>query len=108
MPLELPQQLQNYGGWANRDTCGYFADYTAVVAKRLGDRVKHWMTINEPWVVAFMGNCTGEMAPGNRDERLTMQICHHLLLAHGLSMETIRDLVPSAKVGIVLSLVYKN
>jgi beta-glucosidase len=101
---DLPQALQDYGGWANRDTCGYFADYSAIVSRRLGDRVKNWTTINEPWVVAHLGNKTGEMAPGNKDEKLTLQVSHNLLVAHGMSMQALRADRPDSKVGIVLSL----
>jgi beta-glucosidase len=101
---DLPQALQDAGGWANRDTCAYFADYSAIVSRRLGDRVKNWMTLNEPWVVASLGNKTGEMAPGFRDEKLFLQVSHNLLVAHGLSMQALRADRPDSKVGIVLSL----
>lgn len=101
---DLPQTLQDRGGWGNRDTCGYFADYAAIMARRLGDRVKKWMTINEPWVVAFLGNKTGEMAPGFQDEELTLQVSHNLLIGHGLAMQAIRADRPDVKAGIVLSL----
>jgi beta-glucosidase len=101
---DLPQALQDNGGWANRDTCGYFADYAAIMARRLGDRVKNWYTINEPWVVAFLGNKTGEMAPGFTDEKLALQISHNLMVAHGKAMQAIRADRPDVKAGIVLSL----
>src|SRR3712207_3718859 len=64
---DLPQALQEEGGWANRDTAQDFADYAEVVARRLGDRVRSWITLNEPWVAAFIGNLEGRHAPGLRD-----------------------------------------
>src|SRR5437762_6056402 len=99
---DLPQALQDKGGWDNRDTCGYFVDYVSVMLKRLGDRVKHWTTFNEPFVVAWVGNAWGEHAPGYHDPALAMRITHHLLVAHGQAMQAIRSIVPDAKAGIVL------
>lgn len=101
---DLPQALQDEGGWARRDTAFYFADYTAVVAHRLGDRVKHWITHNEPWVVAWIGYGWGEHAPGIRNEKVAIQVSHHLLLSHGLAVEVLRDLSPQSEVGITLNL----
>jgi beta-glucosidase len=100
---DLPQALQDGGGWGNRDIVGQFADYVAIVTRRLGDRVRHWMTINEPWVVAIMGHRTGEHAPGLRDEKLALQVAHHLLLAHGAAVDVVRANEPQSKVGIVLN-----
>ncbi len=99
---DLPQALQDSGGWDNRATCGYFADYAALVAKRLGDRVHDWMTLNEPQVVAFNGNENGAHAPGFRDPHLATRVAHHLLVAHGLATQTLRALAPYPRVGIVL------
>jgi beta-glucosidase len=99
---DLPQALQDKGGWANRDTCGYFADYATLMAKRLADRVHHWTTFNEPWVVAWIGNYTGEHAPGFTDMKLAMHVTHHLLVAHGLATQAIRTVAPQVNVGIVL------
>lgn len=101
---DLPQTLQEMGGWANRDVAEYFAEYAFKVNEKLGDRVKNWMTINEPWVIAFMGNFSGEMAPGFRDERLTLQVAHGLLLGHGKAMAAIRESHSDTKCGIVLSM----
>lgn len=101
---DLPQALQDRGGWGNRDIVGYFADYASVVAKRLGDRVKNWMTLNEPWVIAFMGHRSGEHAPGLRDEKLALQVAHHLLVAHGAGTDALRATSRDARVGIVLNL----
>lgn len=101
---DLPQSLQDIGGWVNRDVCGYFADFTAVAMRRLGDRVKNWITINEPWVVAAFGNITGDHAPGLRDLKVGAQVAHHLLVAHGMSTQAIRSMSSDANVGISLYL----
>jgi beta-glucosidase len=101
---DLPQALQDSGGWENRDICHAFADYAVLMVKRLGDRVRHWTTFNEPAVVAFDGNLVGEHAPGLQDPRITYQIAHHLMVAHGLATQAIRAADPALKVGIVLNL----
>ncbi|MBC7221424.1 beta-glucosidase [Candidatus Bipolaricaulota bacterium] len=102
---DLPQALQDLGGWANRDVAYYFSDYAAAVARRLGDRVTYWTTHNEPWVVAWLGHGWGEHAPGVRNPKMALQVAHHLLLSHGLAGEVLRDLGrPDAQVGIVLDL----
>jgi beta-glucosidase len=101
---DLPQALQDKGGWGNRDIVNQFADYTSIVVKHLGDRVQNWMTINEPWVAAFLGHRSGEHAPGLRDEKLALQVSHHLMTAHGAAVDVVRTQAPGAKVGIVLSL----
>jgi beta-glucosidase len=100
---DLPQSLQDKGGWVNRDTAGYFADYAAALSRRFGDRVKNWITINEPWVVASIGNVTGEHAPGVRDIKTALHVGHHLLVGHGLATQAIRATNSSANVGISLS-----
>ncbi len=99
---DLPQALQDKGGWANRDTCGYFADYATLMAGHLGDRVKYWTTFNEPWVAAFVGNYHGEHAPGLTDMKVAMHVTHHLLVAHGLAVQSIRTIAPHVNLGIVL------
>lgn len=99
---DLPQALD--GGWLNRDTAGYFADYAAIVVRRLGDRVQNWITLNEPWVAAFIGYREGRDAPGITDEKLAYQAAHHLLIAHGLGMQAIRAIAPPANAGIVLDM----
>src|SRR5579875_3485062 len=91
---DLPQALQDKGGWAARDTAELFADYASAVAGALGDRVHRWITLNEPWVVANLGYRTGEHAPGIRDPRQAVAATHHLLLAHGHATEAIRASVP--------------
>jgi beta-glucosidase len=101
---DLPQALQDEGGWANRDTAYYFAEYASVVAHKLGDRVKHWITHNEPWVVSWIGYGWGEHAPGIRNEKVAIQVSHHLLLSHGLAVEVLKDISPDSEVGITLNL----
>ncbi len=98
---DLPQTLQNIGGWGNREVCKYYADYAALMVKQLGDRVNFWTTFNEPWVVANLGHRTGEMAPGFKDEKLCLQVIHNILLAHGMGVQAIRACEPEAQVGIV-------
>ncbi|MGI8587022.1 MAG: GH1 family beta-glucosidase [Chloroflexia bacterium] len=101
---DLPQALQDKGGWANRDTASAFADYADLVARFLGDRVSAWITHNEPWVAAFVGNLWGEHAPGLRDAATALAVAHHLLLSHGLAVPAIRAAVSGAGVGITLNL----
>ncbi len=101
---DLPQYLQDEGGWANRDTVAAFLEYADVVTKRLGDRVKNWMTHNEPWCTAIHGNLDGMHAPGLKSVPTALQVCHHVLLSHGLAVPLIRANVPAARVGIALSL----
>ena len=99
---DLPQVLE--GGWVNRDTAGYFADYAALVVRRLGDRVKMWTTLNEPWVSAFIGYREGRHAPGLENEPLAFQAAHHLLVAHGLAAQAMRAISAQLNVGIVLDM----
>jgi beta-glucosidase len=99
---DLPQALQDKGGWLNRDTAKHFADYAALVTQRLGDRVKRFVTLNEPWSAAFMGHAQGLHAPGLRDYASAGTAAHHLLLAHGLALEAIRSGSPKLEVGATL------
>jgi beta-glucosidase len=101
---DLPQALHDAGGWESRETCHAFADYAALLAKRLGDRVKRWATFNEPGVVAFDGFESGEHAPGVRDMNRALHVAHNLLVAHGLAAHAIRSIDPRLEVGIVLNL----
>lgn len=101
---DLPQALQDKGGWGNRDIVGQFADYAALMGKRLGDRIKYWATLNEPWVIAFMGHRSGEHAPGFKDEALSIQVSHHLLVAHGAGIDALRATVRDVKAGVVINL----
>ncbi|HEV2374767.1 MAG TPA: GH1 family beta-glucosidase [Streptosporangiaceae bacterium] len=102
---DLPQELQDEGGWAVRDTAERFAEYAAIVADALGDRVARWITLNEPSVVADNGHRNGDHAPGLRDPRAATAVTHHLLLGHGLATRALRDRVPGGTpVGITLNL----
>jgi beta-glucosidase len=101
---DLPQALQDEGGWPNRATVAAFSEYTEVLAKNFGDRVRYWLTLNEPYVAAFLGYFEGQHAPGHKNLEEALRAAHHQLLAHGEAVEIIRELVPGAKVGIVLNL----
>jgi beta-glucosidase len=87
---DLPQSLQDRGGWTNRDTAQRFAEYAAGVYERLGDRVATWTTLNEPWVSAFVGHASGRHAPGVTDPAAAFTAAHNLLLAHGLGVSALR------------------
>jgi beta-glucosidase len=100
---DLPQALQDEGGWAARDTTERFAEYAGIVGERLGDVVSAWITHNEPWVVSFIGHAHGDMAPGLRDWATALRVSHHLLLSHGLAVPALRA-ASSAPVGITLNL----
>lgn len=91
---DLPQALQDDGGWVNRDTAMRFVDYATAVHSALGDRVTQWTTLNEPWCAAFLGYCGGIHAPGLTDPVASLQAAHHLLLAHGLAMRALREQAP--------------
>jgi beta-glucosidase len=97
---DLPQVLEDAGGWPNRDTAGRFAEYAAIVARALGGEVGTWLTLNEPWVSAWLGYGTGGHAPGLSDDRLALAASHHLLLAHGLAVEA---LAGAGEVGIAVN-----
>ena len=101
---DMPQALhEERGGFADRSTAGWFSDYVGVVVKALGDRVKHWITLNEPWEHAFFGHFLGEHAPGVRNPWTYFRVAHHELIAHGLAVRQIRALSPDAQIGITLS-----
>ncbi len=87
---DLPQALEDRGGWVDRDTAGRFADYAATVHGRLGDRVSTWITLNEPWCSALLGYGAGIHAPGVADPHKALVATHHLLLAHGLAVDAMR------------------
>jgi beta-glucosidase len=101
---DLPRVLQDRGGWTSRSTADAFVEYADVVTRRLGDRVKDWMTHNEPWVVAFVGHLFGAHAPGLRDLRTALSVAHCILLSHGRAVPVIRTNVSGARVGIVHNL----
>jgi beta-glucosidase len=96
--------LQELGGWCNRDTVSEFAAFADIVSRRLGDRVQHWMTHNEPWCTAFLGCYEGSHAPGLRSWHAALQACHHVLLSHGTAVPALRANAAGARVGIALSL----
>ena len=101
---DLPQVLQDEGGWPARATAEAFVDYADFLSRMLGDRVKHWMTLNEPFVSALVGYLEGRHAPGHRDLDEMLAAAHHLLLAHGWSVPVLRSNAQDAEVGIVLNL----
>ena len=102
---DLPQALQEKGGWASRETVHAFQAYADVVTRALGDRVRAWTTHNEPWCIAHLGHHEGEHAPGVRDPLVALTVAHHVLLSHGEALPTIRANAPASEVGIVLNLV---
>ncbi|UPK73723.1 GH1 family beta-glucosidase [Nocardioidaceae bacterium SCSIO 66511] len=101
---DLPQRLEDAGGWPRRETAERFGEYAAVVAERLGDRVGTFITVNEPWCSAYLGYASGVHAPGRTDPADALAAVHHLNLAHGLAVESIRAYAPNAKVGVTLNL----
>jgi beta-glucosidase len=101
---DLPQALEDQGGWTNRDTAHRFAEYAESVHDALGDRIRHWTTLNEPWCAAFLGYLSGEHAPGHQNVDSALAAGHHLLLAHGLAAERLRELDPDLQLGITLNL----
>jgi beta-glucosidase len=101
----LPQALQDEGGWPARSTAAAFAEYADVVTRALGDRVTTWTTFNEPQVSAYVGYQEGRHAPGHTSQAEMIAAAHHLLLAHGLAMPIIRQNVADAQVGIVLNMI---
>jgi len=101
---DLPWALQQAGGWAQRDTALAFADYAEVAARRLGDRVAGWITLNEPWCSAWLGYATGIHAPGVQDRQTAINAAHHLMLGHGLAVSRIRaHIPPQVQVGVTLN-----
>lgn len=101
---DLPQSLQEEGGWPARNIVDAFVEYADVLSRALGDRVKNWITFNEPWVSAFVGYRDGRHAPGHTDLREALAASHHLLLAHGRTVPVIRRNCPDANLGITLNL----
>lgn len=101
---DLPQILQDRGGWCNRDSADWFAEYADVLSRSFGDRVSNWITFNEPLCIAWIGNLWGDMAPGIKDLSSAVKVAHHILLAHGKSVPIIRQNIKSAKVGITLNI----
>jgi beta-glucosidase len=101
---DLPQALQDQGGWPERDTALRFAEYAAIVFEAPRDRVPLWSTLNEPWCSSLLGYADSSHAPGHRDPREATRAIHHLLLAHGLGIRAMRAVDPGPDLGIVLNL----
>ena len=98
---DLPQGLEDLGGWTNRDSAQWFADYAGLIGHRFGDRVKHFATFNEPSVFTLYGYCMGGMAPGISDLTSLLQAIHHVNLAHGAAVDRLRETVPAASIGAI-------
>ncbi|GAA3838846.1 hypothetical protein GCM10022206_91310 [Streptomyces chiangmaiensis] len=92
---DLPQDLENAGGWPRRETAFRFAEYALLVGEALGDRVQQWITLNEPWCSAFLGYGSGVHAPGRTDAAASLRAAHHLNLAHGLGASALRSVMPA-------------
>jgi beta-glucosidase len=101
---DLPQALQDAGGWPARDTAQRFAEYAAAVHERLHDRIAWWTTFNEPWVFTYVGHAEGRHAPGLRDPAAAVRAAEHVLLGHGLAIEAMRARDPAGHFGITLNL----
>ncbi|MBO0693799.1 MAG: family 1 glycosylhydrolase, partial [Acidimicrobiaceae bacterium] len=101
---DLPQPLEDAGGWVVRDTPERYAEYASIVAGALGPDVALWTTFNEPWCSAWLGYGVGGHAPGRTDIHAAVAATHHLLLAHGLGVEAVRAAAGPARVGITLNL----
>jgi beta-glucosidase len=100
---DLPEALQLRGGWNNREVVEWFGEYAEVLTSRFGDRVKNWMTLNEPLCSAWLGHLYGDMAPGIKDLQTALNVSHNLLMSHGLACQVIRSNVSEANVGIVIN-----
>jgi beta-glucosidase len=101
---DLPQVLEDAGGWPNRDTASRFADYVNVVARALGDRVSDWMLFNEPAAFTYRGYLQGELAPGNKSLFDFLRATHTVNLAQGAGFRALKAVCPSARVGTALSM----
>lgn len=105
---DLPQKLQDEGGWTNRKTAEHFLEYCRLLFDKFRGKVRHWITLNEPWVVSFMGHYTGEMAPGIRDFSAALLTAHIQLLAHGMAVQAFRTMKIPGEIGITLNLCPKE
>jgi beta-glucosidase len=99
---DLPQPLEDAGGWPERDTAERFADYAGAISAVLGDRVGHWTTLNEPWCSAFLGYGSGVHAPGRQDAAAALRAAHHLMLGHGLAAGLLKS--GGQEVGVTINL----
>lgn len=105
---DMPQWLQDKGGWLNRESIGYFEEFARTMIGRFAGRVHRWITINEPWVCAFNGHFWGDFAPGLRDFSAALQAAHHMLCAHGSVVKMFREEKWPGTIGIVLNLCPKD
>ncbi len=105
---DLPQALQDKGGWENPDSVKWFTDYVGLMTDTLGDRVKSWITHNEPYVISMLGNLLGIHAPGKTDPVAAYTVAHHVLMSHGLAVPIIRQNSPDSEVGITLDQTYSS
>ncbi len=103
---DLPQALENAGGWVDRRTAERFGEYSAVVAQHLGDRLATIITLNEPWCSAYLGYASGVHAPGRQEPAAALAAVHHLNLAHGLAVAAVREHAPRVQVAITLNLAW--
>ena len=101
---DLPLELHRRGGWRNRDTSCAFAEYAELMTRKLGDRVKHWITLNEPWVAMVTGYVLGVHAPGERTPFSALRTAHNMLLAHGLALDAMRKSRSDLKIGLTNAL----
>jgi len=99
---DLPQVLEDRGGWRSRSTIDAFTEYAATVAAAFGDRVTSWITHNEPWVAAFLGHLEGLHAPGLADWEAALSAGHHILVSHGRAAREMREIAPDIRIGIAL------
>jgi beta-glucosidase len=100
---DLPQGLEDIGGFRNRDTVSWFGDYAQLMAREYGDKVTMWSTFNEPWCYAYLGHAAGYHAPGLTDPRAAITVAHHELLAHGLALQAMRSERDGLSLGIVIN-----
>jgi beta-glucosidase len=101
---DLPQKLQDIGGWANPEVIDCFVEYSKLMFRELGDMVPIWITHNEPWVVSMLGNAWGVHAPGLKDYKTALLVAHNLLLSHGKAVRAYREMGLKGKIGITLNL----
>jgi len=100
---DLPQALEDRGGFRSRESANWFADYAALMVNEFGDRVGRWATLNEPWCYAYLGHASGQHAPGMRDPAAAVAVAHHQLLAHGQAVQAMRAIRPALSIGTVLN-----
>ncbi|GMK42051.1 beta-glucosidase [Paenibacillus sp. CCS19] len=105
---DLPQALQDRGGWDNRETIDHFVRYSETVFESLKGKIKLWATFNEPWCVSFLSNYLGDHAPGNRDLQLATNVSHHLLVAHGRTVRKFREMGIVGQIGIVPNMEWRE